>query len=851
MKSLPLRTLLATSIAGIVASTASAADKDPLIISQYVEGSSYNKAIEIYNYGESDINLAEYKLVKYSNGSETSPYDINFDETTLAPGGVFVIASSSASDEIKALSNQTSSSINFNGDDPVAIVRISDSATMDFFGQYGDVDFAKDATYERIENTNIDNNEWLEASWNVLAKDSIEGLGVSPTGEVVEEDPFTCAGETLTPTYTIQGTGDSSPLVPDGSYSGESVFTSGIVTDIVSSLYSGFFIQDATGDGDTASSDGIFVFSSNVPSDLAVGDEVCVHGQVSEYYSSTQVSMDANAYEIFSSGNDIEPTQLVLNDESLLHDQLEPYEGMYVTTTNSDLIVSRNFSFDYNSYRNNMVMSYQEPIYKSTHLYVAGTEEEETLAADNAKRTLYIDTDAKPGNGVVPYFPEFNAEDGYIRVGDSVTNLNGVIAYSYSQYRLIARDDVTLAKSDFSRDLESDRTSFGPVLAADGNLRVASFNVLNLFNSPFGGDANNHGDNRGAEEQTEYQLQLTKIANAISMIDADIVGLMEIENNGFGESSAIAALVNQINNTQSASASPYSYISAGDDVGTDAIAVGFIYRADSVSLVDDAVKIDMPEQHGTDIEGAEFDKYMRVSLLQKFKHLESNRQLSIVVNHFKSKGSACIEDTANSDDAQGSCNAFRVSAAVALGDYLEENVTGDILVMGDLNAYGKEDPLRVLTNYDANTAERKILTSEQSTLNGEALNGGVAVEVAKSYGFTNLLEHFQGAKAYSYTYSGELGSLDHALANPSLMRKVVASNDWHINAPESNLFEYSSGYTGDLAKSENAYSSSDHDPVIIEIDYKKRGNQGEGPRHESPLAFLIDLFKRLFSFFWR
>lgn len=848
MKSLPVKTILATSIASVIASTASA----ELIISQYVEGSSYNKAIEVYNDSNSAINLADYKLVKYSNGNADSPNDINFDNVTLAAGDVFVIASSSAGETLAALADQTTSSINFNGDDPVAIVRNSDSATIDFFGQYGDVDFAKDATYERIDNSPIENAEWNDSAWNVLAKDNYEGVGVAPTGEVTEEEAFSCSGEVLTPTYAIQGSGDSSPLLPEGSFSDDTLYyTSGIVTDIVTSLYSGFFIQDSNGDGDDTTSDGLFVYAGSTPTGLAVGDEVCVQGKVSEYYSSTQISMSSGAYEILSSNNDLAATELNLNADSLLHDQLEPYEGMFVTTSNSDLIVSRNFSFDYGSYRNNMVMSYAEPIYKSTHLYVAGTEEEEALAINNAKSTLYIDTDAKPASGVIPYFPDFNAEDGYIRVGDKVSNLEGVLAYSYSQYRLIARDDVVLEKSDFTRDVESDRTAYGPVLAADGNLRVASFNVLNLFNSPFGGAANAHGDNRGAEEADEYQVQIAKIANAISMIDADIVGLMEIENNGFGEDSAIAALVNQINTTQPASASPYSYVSAGDDVGTDAIAVGLIYRADAVSLIDDAVKIDMPEQHGADSEGTNFDKYMRVSLLQKFKHIETNRKLSIVVNHLKSKGSSCIEDTANPEDAQGSCNAFRVSAAVTLGEYLEENVKGDVLVMGDLNAYGKEDPVRVLTDYDAVNAERKIMTAEQATLNGEAINNGQAVEVSESYGFINLVEHFQGAKAHSYTYSGELGSLDHALANKSLLKKVVATDDWHINSAESNLFEYSSEYTGDLAKSTNAYSSSDHDPVIIEIDYKKRGHKGEGPKNESPFEFLLNIFKRIFSFFWR
>ncbi|WP_051536934.1 GlyGly-CTERM sorting domain-containing protein [Shewanella marina] len=49
----------------------------------------------------------------------------------------------------------------------------------------------------------------------------------------------------------------------------------------------------------------------------------------------------------------------------------------------------------------------------------------------------------------------------------------------------------------------------------------------------------------------------------------------------------------------------------------------------------------------------------------------------------------------------------------------------------------------------------------------------------------------------------------------------MAVEDWHINAAESKLFEYGSKYTGDLAKSENAFSSSDHDPVIVALNYSK------------------------------
>ncbi|NMU82304.1 hypothetical protein HKB16_05345, partial [Vibrio parahaemolyticus] len=71
-------------------------------------------------------------------------------------------------------------------------------------------------------------------------------------------------------------------------------------------------------------------------------------------------------------------------------------------------------------------------------------------------------------------------------------------------------------------------------------------------------------------------------------------------------------------------------------------------------------------------------------------------------------------------------------------------------------------------------------------------------KIEKGYGLHNLNTLLHGTDTFSYTYSGELGNLDHALASSSLAQKVVAIEDWHINSLESNLFEYSSKYTGDM-----------------------------------------------------
>lgn len=137
--------------------------------------------------------------------------------------------------------------------------------------------------------------------------------------------------------------------------------------------------------------------------------------------------------------------------------------------------------------------------------------------------------------------------------------------------------------------------------------------------------------------------------------------------------------------------------------------------------------------------------------------------------------------------------------------------------MGDLNAYGMEDPLLTLTDYSKEKYGRDIYTAAYTTIG----DGELQVEktkIEKGYGLHNLNTLLHGTDTFSYTYSGELGNLDHALASSSLAQKVVAIEDWHINSLESNLFEYSSKYTGDMPKYKDAFSASDHDPVIIAID---------------------------------
>ncbi|MBE8167122.1 MAG: ExeM/NucH family extracellular endonuclease [Shewanella sp.] len=840
-----------TAVAAAVTATLSCAVNADVMITEYVEGSSNNKAIEIHNSGAASADLSEYSLAYFSNG-ETDPTKFKVIEAligTLAAGETKVIINSRAGDDLKnqvdASARILSGKVYFNGDDPVALIK--GGIVTDIYGEFPVVKDDKkyeNQTVRRDEsvttaNPVFDASEWLEA----LPQDTFDGLGERTNVEPEPVVPYNCEGAELTFIHDIQGSSATSPLITSGIESADEVTVKGVVTARGESLQKGFYLQDIELDGDSSTSDGIFVYMKTAaPEAIQPGVEVCVTAKVKEFYNQTQLDLaaDATRFEVLSTDGEVPAaTPLVINDGETLDQALERYEGMkIVLDAGSEMKITRTLSRDYAASRNNMVASYKSPLFKATQLFMAGTDEAAAQEEANRKNELFLESDYKAADGELPYMEDFNAETGYVRVGDQVTNLEGMVGYSYGNYRLIVGDDENITAGDFIRN--EDRTD-EPTIANEGDLRVASFNVLNYFNDSVGGDASASGQNRGSKDQFEFRLQREKIVNAIVSMNSDIVGLMEIGNNGFGEKSALQDLVNALN-AELSDEEAYSFvtINAADMhnekfLGSDAIMVGLLYRTAKVIPAGDALVIKTPEQHapaGAATRGEDdakesspkYDKYQRFSLAQTFTIGEE--KLTVVVNHLKSKGSACLEDwiafeSERSDpepaDLQGHCNSFRVSAADALGQALE-NVDGDVLIIGDLNAYGKEDPLQVLTDYHPSTHEDKIIkTAAHTTLNGEAFDQQQRI-ITESYGYVNLNTELHGADTYSYSYSGELGNLDHALASKGLAGKVIAIEDWHINAVESNMFEYGSKYTGDLVKSGNAFSSSDHDPVIVAID---------------------------------
>ncbi|GGB19881.1 ExeM/NucH family extracellular endonuclease [Agarivorans gilvus] len=837
-----------------------------IYISEVVEGSSNNKAIEIANNGSSAVTLDGYKLASEYRNSWYNTYSL--DGITIQPNDVWVIAHGSASNEVLAVADATYSSymMQFNGDDGLALL-YNDEA-IDVVGDLFDMSYNKDVTLRRCEQTL--STVYTEWQWEVLAKDTFDNLGqyseadascvAPPAPTAPAEGEFTVAS-----IMELQGTGSRSPVLEDGSYTSDQVYlVTGIVTAIQAGrlgndLPTGYFIQDADGDGNPLSSDGIFVrgevsallnSGSDATQALAVGDEVQVYAKVTESYGWTQlIPEQSEGFDLtFATGNtgQITATPLrVLASDETIQDTYERYEGMLTRIDQeSDIVIARTFGFDYGSFRNNMIAAHGGLLFQPTQKNAPGSEGAQAVVESNAQRQLYIESFAKAPNGVVPWYPEFGRDSGtgtsdsYLRIGATLDGFEGVLSYSYDAFRFFVTNEVD--NSNFIYTHVPDRSASPEV--DRGDLTIATMNVLNYFNSPFGGDDNPLNDNRGAEAFDEFQVQRSKIVAAILGLDADIVGLMEIENNGFDTDSAVVDLVSALNE-QLPAAKQYAIAKPKDAkfVGSDAITSMVIYRKAKVGLE----KIDilaMPRQavpeedYPVYFDGDYEDfrpttKYMRDTLIPTFQiNGPREKTLSVAVNHFKSKGSTCWEDLqggytddngrriykVEDADLQGNCEAFRTAAADYLGEQLKE-YHGYRIIMGDLNAYATEDPLLVLTNRDNAPAGYSVKAGRNVKVGREELTGNGGEVIGHSYGYINIVPELH-PDTISYSYNEIVGTLDHILISPDLHSYVKDAADWNINSAESTLFQYEGQYTGDLPKYADPFRSSDHDPAVLSLD---------------------------------
>ena len=586
---------------------------------------------------------------------------------------------------------------------------------------------------------------------------------------------FTVTVEGLVSIPQIQGNGATSPLA------GQVVTTSGVVTKV---LNNGFFLQDPTGDGDAATSDGIFVFTNSAPGASAVvGNALRVSATVVEYAVGTGADAVARpvteltspVLTLISTGNSVQPTAVQFPESA--DGDLERYEGMLVSIQ-TPLTAAQNF---FQGRYGQVTLAAEGRLHKPTNLFPAGSTEALALADDNARRRIILDDGTSAQNpNPTPYF----AADNTLRAGDTTPGVTGVVDYGLATNLADGVSDYKIhptAPVVFSRD--NPRTAAPQ--AVGGNIRVGSFNVLNYFTTIDATGAScfpsgTRSDCRGADSAAEFQRQRNKIIPAILGLNADVVGLMEIENNG---NAAVQDLVNGLNAVAGSGTYATVALPTGG-TGTDAIRVAMVYKPSRVSLVGTAVS-DVDTVHN------------RPPLAQTFAALNGEK-FSVVVNHFKSKGScpaSALDANADQGDGQGCWNVVRTAQATALASLVATlQVTDpDVVVVGDLNAYGKESPI---------------------------------LELADK-GLVDQIARFNTA-GYSYVFDGESGYLDHALTTTSLSTQVAGAVHWHINADEPSVIDYNTEFKLPDYYTATVYRSSDHDPVLLGLSLVKPVLGGSG-----------------------
>ncbi|MEZ8196339.1 ExeM/NucH family extracellular endonuclease [Vibrio cortegadensis] len=800
-----------------------------VVITEYVEGSANNKAIELYNNGSTDIDLAGYKLVRYKDGDENPLDMVTLDGQTLPAKSVLVVLNSSAEIALDDGVSSIKGGLYHNGGDGVGLFK--GDALIDVVGDVPtESGWGKDVTLRR--NGTAPSATYNESDWAEHAKDTFDGLGKVDGSTSPDPDPDPTPDTLIS---ALQGDSWASPHTDpaNGKFISDDVFTvEGVITAIQAEALDtdgavGFFMQDETPDSDPKTSDGIFVVA-NV-ADLSIGDKVTVTGPVEEKYGWTQIPATA---VVKNGTGTVSATEVQRLDSDPEFDfTLERHEGMLVKlTSTSDMKVSRSYSMDDGPKRFNMVLAQGKANVHPNQAFFPGTQEADQAADCNDDARLVVESLAKDTVGTPTWYPDFGNTDidqngsteDFIRVGDRANNLQGVVGYSYSDYRIFvteeANNDTFMARGN-NRDAAPD--------LKEGDIRVATFNANQYFNSVQGGGETNDflalDVLAGAQSLTEFDHQTEKLVSALKSLDADIVGLMEIENNGFGESSAISYLVTQLN-AELEEEQKYNIASAEGltNVGELATSSYVIFRPSKVGL-ESLTVIPMPEQHLED----DTVITQNDAVVPVFSFKDRDETLTLAVSHFADRGETCLSDDAL--ERQGGCADLRVSAADYLGQQLAD-MSGEKIILGSLNAYTKEDAITVLTDRTSAPEDYKITAAANTFVGDTPLHGDAGADITKTYGYENVLA-IVDPNSFNAVRGDANGSLDYILTSAGLKSKVVDATHWNINASESELL--SSGYEVGQ-KYSDAFRSAQNDPVVLSIAFNGKPLDPVDPVYPDP-----------------
>ena len=357
---------------------------------------------------------------------------------------------------------------------------------------------------------------------------------------------------------------------------------------------------------------------------------------------------------------------------------------------------------------------------------------------------------------------------GYKRNGERLHNLKAVVTDNLELKFVSGKWEGNNTRAAIEHTLPNvDMTGEHNVLVCGANLEYYLVQSL--------------GTGYGPDNSYEHQKQRTKVKKALAEIHADVYGLVEIEQ---GQ----AALAEIAADLTSLTGSHYDYVNDGGAVDGSYTKSGYVYNSDRIQPV------------GIISQNNSIVKHRK--MVQGFILIENNERFIYSINHFKAKSGSGTGKNADQGDGQGTFNYNRVQEAQSVlqvmegyQNYYEDN---DVLIMGDLNAYAKEDPIRKFT--DA--------------------------------GMYDLHRYFHADSSYSYVYGEQAGYLDHAIANKALINQVTGMGAWHVNSDESDEYTY------DKSNDQTVFRYSDHDPVLVGL---RLDSTKSIKRHEEELISLVQI----------
>ena len=776
----PKRIVICLALIG--ASTLLSSAQAALLFSQYVDGNNNKKGLEIYNPDPNTVNLAEYEIRQYPNGESTPNLTVKLTGS-LSTQSKHLVGHSYLKTALGDSVNQVAN-LAFNGDD--AIVLYHNGIAIDRFGRVGEqpvngwANISKGNSFKRrvLTNTNssIDPTTAFDllSSWEKWSERNAFSNYLTLTSQPQPQPPLTSVScsTASTPIADLQTATQNQQYVVRGVITADYRYDNG---------FSGFYVQTADSQSKPNLSNAIFVYLP-VASQIkggAVGDEVILRGNLTTFENQLRIGQLSSEITTCNTnaGSTVTATPLQLPFDGLTNTTgLVPkrYQGMLVKLPQT-LTVSENYNFG----RYGQLSLSLGRLYIPTNLFPAKSAEAQALALSNLNSKIELD-DGYSNQNRTPWLPVgFNAANS-IRSGYQLKNVEGILEYRFGAWRI--QPILNKAQPEIVKETNP-RNNI--IQKESKQIRVAAFNVLNYDNAV----VNGLKSERGANTVSEFNRQHAKIISALKAIDADVYGLMEIANNGYDEKSALAYLTKALG-------SDWKYVipPKQNKLGTDVIAVAIIYNSKRVKPVNDAAIFD---------DGTELN---RVTMAQTFQPLSGGKQFTIVPNHLKSKGS-CPKDTTSNDadqkDGQGCWNATRLNAVNKITQWAATNPTKaaqpNYLFVGDLNSYAKEDPILAFEK-----AKYKVL------LNDEKVG--------------------QGKNAYSYVFGvasdtngfGGAGNLDYAIADENLYAHVKRAFAWHINADEPTALDYNEEFKSpeQIAAfyADDAYRSSDHDPIIVDLD---------------------------------